>query len=42
MGFIENIIARAKQVKKTIVLPESSDIRTIQAAAEILQQKLQI
>ena len=40
MGFIENIIARAKQVKKTIVLPESSDIRTIQAAAEILQQKI--
>ncbi len=38
MEFIENIIARAKQSKKTIVLPESDDIRTIQAAAEILKQ----
>lgn len=40
MDFLENIIARAKQEKKTIVLPESNDIRTIQAAAEILQQQI--
>lgn len=40
MEFIESIIARAKQTKKTIVLPESDDIRTIQAAAEILRQNI--
>lgn len=36
MEFIESIIERAKKEKKTIVLPESDDIRTLQAAAEIL------
>ncbi len=40
MEFIESIILRAKQSKKTIVLPESNDIRTLQAAAEILKQKI--
>ncbi len=40
MDFLEDIIARAKNQKKTIVLPESNDIRTIQAAAEILEQQI--
>lgn len=40
MDFIEDIVARAKQEKKTIVLPESNDIRTIQAAAEILHRQI--
>nr|WP_319490123.1 phosphate acetyltransferase [uncultured Caproiciproducens sp.] len=38
MEFIESIIERAKQTKKTIVLPESDDIRTLQAAGEILSK----
>lgn len=40
MDFIETIIARAKQCKKTIVLPESDDIRTLQAADEILRRQI--
>ncbi|HEX2986325.1 MAG TPA: phosphate acetyltransferase [Caproiciproducens sp.] len=40
MDFIEKVIARAKQSPKTIVLPESNDIRTLQAAAEILKQQI--
>lgn len=40
MDFIETIIGRAKQSKKTIVLPESGDIRTLQAADEILRRQI--
>ena len=40
MGFIDTIKARAKQNKKTIVLPESSDIRTIEAASKVLAEGL--
>lgn len=36
MGFIDLIKQRAKQDKKTIVLPESSDRRTLEAADKIL------
>jgi phosphate acetyltransferase len=36
MGFIDTVIDRAKQHPKTIVLPESSDPRTIEAAAKLL------
>ena len=32
MGFIDDIKARAKTSKKTIVLPETEDIRTYEAA----------
>jgi phosphate acetyltransferase len=35
---MERILADAKRDKKTIVLPESSDIRTIRATAQILKQ----
>ena len=35
MGFIDEIKARAKANRKTIVLPEAEDIRTLQAAAQI-------
>lgn len=38
MGFIEEIKLRAKQDKKTIVLPESMDRRTFEAAAQILNE----
>ncbi len=36
--FLENIISRAKSDKKTIVLAEGNDIRTIRAAASALEQ----
>ena len=35
--FLENVIARAKADKKTIVLPESMDRRTFEAAAVVLK-----
>lgn len=38
MGFIDTIKKRAKQEKKTIVLPESSDRRTLEAADKILAE----
>ncbi|MBQ2910249.1 MAG: phosphate acetyltransferase [Bacilli bacterium] len=38
MSFIENIKNRAKQDKKTIVLPESMDKRVMEAASKILNE----
>lgn len=38
--FLENTIARAKADKKTIVLPESMDRRTFEAAEKILAQDI--
>lgn len=38
MEFIESIKERAKQSKKTIVLPEGMDVRTYQAAEKILKE----
>lgn len=40
MNFLEQISERAKKNVKTIVLPESSDIRTIRAAAMVLERGL--
>lgn len=40
MGFIDVIKARARQDKKTIVLPESMDRRTFVAAEQILKEDL--
>ena len=40
MGFIENIMQRAKENKKTIVLPETNDMRTIEAASKILKDDI--
>lgn len=40
MGFIESIKLRAKSNKKTIVLPETADIRTLQAAHQILKEDI--
>jgi len=37
-SFLSRIIERASQNKKTIVLPETTDIRTLTAAASILKQ----
>ena len=38
MGFIDEIILRAKTDKKTIVLPESSDPRIVEACAKLLER----
>ncbi|MDF2542180.1 MAG: pta [Herbinix sp.] len=38
MGFIDQIKQRAKQNMKTIVLPETSDRRTLEAASKILAE----
>lgn len=40
MGFIEEIKKRAQQNQKTIVLPETSDRRTLEAAAAILKEEV--
>ncbi len=40
VGFIDTVKARAKENKKTIVLPESNDIRTIEAASKILAEEI--
>ena len=40
MGFIQTIMQRAKENKKTIVLPETGDIRTIEAASKILKDDI--
>ncbi len=39
MSFIQDIITRAKQEIKTIVLPEATDIRTLKAADIILKEE---
>ena len=39
MDFIETIKQRAKQDKKTIVLPEAEDIRTLKATEIALKEK---
>ena len=38
MSFIDDIKARAKSDKKTIVLPETSDMRTLNAAHQVLAE----
>ncbi len=38
MGFIDGIKARAKSGAKTIVLPETEDVRTLEAAAKVLAE----
>ena len=40
MSFIDVIKARAKKDKKTIVLPETNDVRTIQAAVTIIEEDI--
>lgn len=40
MGFIDGIKERAKQNKQTIVLPETGDIRTLEAAAKVLEEDI--
>jgi phosphate acetyltransferase len=40
VGFIEVIKERAKKNKKTIVLPETSDRRTLEAASKILGEEI--
>ncbi len=38
MGFLENVVEKAKREKKTIVLPEGNDGRVLSAAAEVLKR----
>lgn len=38
MNFLESMVLKAKSNRKTIVLPESEDIRTLKATEEILKQ----
>ena len=38
MSFIEDIMNRARQERKTIVLPEATDIRTLKATDKILKE----
>ncbi|MCI2235967.1 MAG: phosphate acetyltransferase [Helicobacter sp.] len=40
MGFIETIKEKAKANQKTIVLPETNDIRTLEAAHKVLKEKI--
>jgi phosphate acetyltransferase len=40
MAFIDGIKEKAKKDRKTIVLPETNDKRTLQAAAEIIKEKI--
>lgn len=40
MGFIDVIKERARKNKKTIVLPETEDVRTIKAAAMIMKEDI--
>ena len=40
MSFIDSIKARAKSDKKTIVLPEASDMRTLKAAHQVLAEEI--
>lgn len=38
MSFIENIINQAKKDKKTVVLPESTDVRILKAASRSIKE----
>ena len=38
MGFIDEIKAKAKTSKKTIVLPETEDSRTYEAAEAVIKE----
>ena len=40
MNFIDKIKERARKNKKRIVLPETEDVRTIQAAASIIKEDI--
>ena len=40
MSFIEQIKAKAKASKKVIVLPESEDMRTLEAADRVLKEEI--
>ncbi len=40
MSFLETIKERAKASKKTIVLPETSDLRILQAAEKIMEEEI--
>ncbi len=40
MAFIDNVKLKAKANKKTIILPESEDERTIRAAAAVLSERI--
>ena len=40
MGFVDQLLANAKQLNKKVVLPETEDARTLQAAATLVKEKI--
>lgn len=40
MGFAEELLVRAKQLNKKVVLPETEDERTLQAAATLIKEQI--
>lgn len=40
MGFAEELLAHAKKLNKKVVLPETEDARTLQAAATLVKEKI--
>jgi len=42
MGYVDQIIERAKLLRKTIIFPESTDIRTLEAAAYVARNKIAV
>jgi phosphate acetyltransferase len=40
MGFMDEIIEQAKKKRKTIVLPEASDKRIIEAASRVISEDI--
>ncbi|MCX6910798.1 MAG: phosphate acetyltransferase [Verrucomicrobia bacterium] len=40
MGFAEELLARAKKLNKKVVLPETEDERTLQAAARLVKEQI--
>ena len=42
MSFIEQIKSRAKEDKKTVVLPEAMDVRILKATEIVLKEEFQL
>ena len=40
MGFAEELLVRARKLNKKVVLPETEDARTLQAAATLIKEKI--
>ena len=40
MSVIDGLKTRQKQIRKTVVLPETTDMRTLTAAAEVISEEI--